>query len=120
VRIVTLYVQFREGVPEEDRRRLYQHARLSLSEQDAVNSLVHFGVRITRVGASSCFVLHLCLLIGSAIQGPTDRDIKRKIKQKRNTEEEYELSRFKPLLQSVLEVDDASPSQYTIECSTSW
>ena len=51
VRVVTLYVQYREGVPEEDRRRLYQHARLTLSEQDAVNALVHLGVRISRVGA---------------------------------------------------------------------
>ena len=101
---MALYVQFREGVPEEDRRRLYQHARLSLAEQDAVNSLVHFGVRITRVGAAPCLVLHLDFVIDAAVQGPNDRDIKRKIKQKRNTEEEYELSRFKPLLQSVLEV----------------
>jgi hypothetical protein len=50
VRIVALYIQFREGVPDEDRRRLYQHARLSLSEQDAINALVHLGVRISRVG----------------------------------------------------------------------
>lgn len=49
VRIISLYVQYREGVPDEDRRRLYQHARLNLSEQDAVNALEHLGVRITRV-----------------------------------------------------------------------
>jgi syntaxin-binding protein 1 len=52
VRIVALYIQFRDGVPEEDRRRLYQHARLTIPEQEAVNALVHMGVRITRVGAS--------------------------------------------------------------------
>jgi len=52
VRIIALYIQFREGVPDEDRRRLYQHARLSLPEQDAVNALVHLGVRISRV--STC------------------------------------------------------------------
>jgi hypothetical protein len=44
-----LYIQYRDGVPDEDRRRLYQHARLTLAEQDAVNALVHFGVRISRV-----------------------------------------------------------------------
>lgn len=49
VRIIALYVQYRDGVPDEDRRRLYQHARLNLAEQDAVNALVHFGVRVTRV-----------------------------------------------------------------------
>lgn len=49
VRIIALYIQYREGVPDEDRRRLYQHARLSLPEMDAINSLVHMGARITRV-----------------------------------------------------------------------
>ncbi|CCM01354.1 uncharacterized protein FIBRA_03404 [Fibroporia radiculosa] len=83
VRVIALYIQFREGVPDEDRRRLYQHAKLLMAEQDAVNALVHFGVRISR--------------------GPGDRDVKKKIKQKTNNEEEYELSRFKPLLRTVLE-----------------
>jgi syntaxin-binding protein 1 len=55
VRIVALYIQYRDGVPDEDRRRLYQHARLSLPEQDAVNSLLHFGVRISRVRNISQF-----------------------------------------------------------------
>ncbi|KAF8892136.1 Sec1-like snare protein [Infundibulicybe gibba] len=83
VRIVALYIQFRDGVPDEDRRRLYQHARLNLAEQDAVNALAHLGVRISR--------------------GPADRDTKKKIRQKPNNDEEYELSRFKPLLKTVLE-----------------
>ncbi|RDB23678.1 Protein transport protein sec1 [Hypsizygus marmoreus] len=82
VRIVALYIQHRDGVPEEDRRRLYQHARLTLAEQDAVNALTLLGVRIGRTAA--------------------DRDTKKKIKHKSN-EEEYELSRFKPLLRAVLE-----------------
>lgn len=37
-------------------------------------------------------------------QGPNDRDTKKKIKQKPNNDEEYELSRFKPSLKTVLEV----------------
>lgn len=49
VRIIALYIQYRDGVPDEDRRRLYQHARLTLAEQDAVNALVHLGVRLSRV-----------------------------------------------------------------------
>ncbi|KAF7296537.1 hypothetical protein HMN09_01060700 [Mycena chlorophos] len=83
VRIVALYIQFRDGVPDEDRRRLYQHARLTTSEQEAVNALVHLGVRISR--------------------GPGDKDLKKKLVPKKNKEEEYELSRFKPALRTMLE-----------------
>ncbi|KAL0953723.1 hypothetical protein HGRIS_004913 [Hohenbuehelia grisea] len=83
VRVVALYIQHRDGVPDEDRRRLYQHARLNLAEQDAVNALVYFGVRITRASG--------------------DKDIKKKLKQKPNNDEEYDLSRFKPLLKTVIE-----------------
>jgi syntaxin-binding protein 1 len=54
-----------------------------LPEQDAVNALVFLGVRISR--------------------GPGDRDTKRKLKAKPSTDEEYELSRYKPLLRTVLE-----------------
>ncbi|KAJ6466289.1 Sec1-like snare protein [Mycena sanguinolenta] len=85
VRIVALYIQFREGVPDEDRRRLYQHARLSIPEQEAVNSLVHMGIRISR--------------------GPGDKDKRKLFPQKKlkSGEEEYELSRYKPALRMVLE-----------------
>lgn len=38
------------------------------------------------------------------MQGPGDRDNKKKIKQKPNSDEEYDLSRFKPSLKTVLEV----------------
>ena len=58
VRIIVLYIQHRDGVPEEDRRRLYQHARLSIPEQDAVNAILHMGVRLSRV---SIVVLLLAL-----------------------------------------------------------
>jgi syntaxin-binding protein 1 len=40
---------YRDGVPEEDQRRLFQHARLSLAEQDAVRNLSRLGVRLNRV-----------------------------------------------------------------------
>ncbi|KAH6916053.1 ras opposite [Coprinopsis sp. MPI-PUGE-AT-0042] len=82
VRIISLYVQYRDGVPDEDRRRLYQHARLSLAEQDAVNALALLGVRLGR--------------------GPNDKD-RKKIKQKATKDDEYELSRFKPAIRSVIE-----------------
>ena len=37
-------------------------------------------------------------------QGPNDKDTKKKLKQKPSSGEEYELSRFKPALRTVLEV----------------
>ncbi|KAF8261652.1 Sec1-like snare protein [Lactarius quietus] len=83
VRVIALYIQYREGVPDEDRRRLYQHARLTRPEMDAVNALVHLGVRISR--------------------GPGDKDLRRRIKQKQSSEDEYELSRYKPLLRTIIE-----------------
>ncbi|KAI0091472.1 Sec1-like protein [Irpex rosettiformis] len=88
VRVIALYIQYRGGVPEEDRRRLYQHARLTLPEQDAVNALVHLGIRVNR--------------------GPNDKDIKPKLKQKPSKEEEYELSRYKPLISTVIEDHNAN------------
>ncbi|KAG9312992.1 Sec1-like protein [Chiua virens] len=83
VRMVALYIMYRDGVPDEDRRRLYQHARLGMADQDAINALTHLGVRITR--------------------GPADKDTKKKLKQKPSQEEEYDLSRYKPLLRTVIE-----------------
>lgn len=46
-------------MPDEDRKRLFQHARLSLGEQDAVNNLVHLGSRVVRVRDVSavCFLV---------------------------------------------------------------
>ena len=38
------------------------------------------------------------------VQGPGDKDLKRRIRQKQSTEDEYELSRYKPLLRTVIEV----------------
>ena len=84
MRIVSLYIQYREGVPEEDKRRLCQHARLKLAEIDALNSLVHLGVRVVR--------------------GLQDKDIKKRVKARPSADEEYDLSRYKPVLQTVLDV----------------
>ena len=98
-RIVALYIQHRDGVPDEDRRRLYQHARLSLSEQDAVNALVHLGVRVSRVS----LLRSSCLRYKRYVKGPSDRDTRRKLKQ-RPADDEYDLSRYKPLLKTAIEV----------------
>lgn len=107
VRIIALYIQYREGVPDEDRRRLYQHARLSRPEMDAVNALLHLGVRINRV--RTCTPMDDLIFPGAYkiapwTQGPADKDLKRRIKQKQSSDEEYELSRYKPLIRTVIEV----------------
>ncbi|TCD69157.1 vacuolar sorting protein VPS33/slp1 [Steccherinum ochraceum] len=96
VRVIALYIQFRDGVPEEDKRRLYQHARLSLPDQDAVNALVHLGLRVSR--------------------GPGDKDTKKKLKYRvsKDTNDDYDLSRYKPLLTNVLEDQFASRLDPTI------
>ena len=84
MRIIVLYIQYRDGVPEEDRRRLYQHARLSLAEIDAIKAIEKMGVKVGKE--------------------PGGRDTKKsKLKQK-PTDDDYDLSRFKPLLKTMLEV----------------
>lgn len=49
---------YRDGVSDEDRRRLFQHAKLSTMDQDAVNGLTYLGMRVMRVRrtASACFL----------------------------------------------------------------
>lgn len=39
----------RDGVPEGDKKRLYQHARLALHEMDAVDNLTYLGVNVSKV-----------------------------------------------------------------------
>jgi len=49
VRVIALYIMYRDGVPEEDRRRLYEHSQLNRQERSAVDNLVSLGVRVIRV-----------------------------------------------------------------------
>jgi syntaxin-binding protein 1 len=53
VHIIALYILHRDGVPNEDRRQLYQHGCLSLAEQDTANALALLGVRTLR-GPGDC------------------------------------------------------------------
>lgn len=91
---------------DEDRRRLYQHARLSLSEQDAINNLIHLGARVIKV---SCFAAES--LFGRLLTKQDPKaSTKGRIKQKFVSQEgEYELSRFKPIVHTVLEVSFRNP-----------
>ncbi|PWN29630.1 Sec1-like protein [Jaminaea rosea] len=88
VRIIALYIMYCEGVNDEDRKRLFQHARLSLHEMDAVNNLVHLGAQVVKDPSTS-----------SAWDGWF-----RKGKRKQQPgENEYELSRYQPLLKLMIE-----------------
>lgn len=49
LRIIAMYIMHRDGVPEGDKKRLYQHARLALHEMDAVNNLAYLGVDVDKV-----------------------------------------------------------------------
>ncbi|KAJ9097825.1 hypothetical protein QFC19_006693 [Naganishia cerealis] len=84
VRIIALWILYRDGVPDEDRKRLYQHAKLSLGEQDAVNNLTHLGSKVVRTA--------------------NDRNSRTRIKQKYGaSDDDYELSRYKPLIRHIIE-----------------
>lgn len=51
VRVIALYIIYRGGVPEEDRRRLYEHSQLTRQERAAVDNLLHMCVRVTKVSS---------------------------------------------------------------------
>ncbi|GAA6041593.1 hypothetical protein JCM8097_007759 [Rhodosporidiobolus ruineniae] len=81
LRIIALYIMHRDGVPEGDKKRLYQHARLALHEMDAVNNLVHLGVNVDK-----------------------DSGRKRKALFKQKEEEDaYDISRYQPMIKYMLE-----------------
>ncbi|CAG8587751.1 3584_t:CDS:10 [Dentiscutata erythropus] len=48
VRVLMLYMMYKNGILEEDRRKLLAHARISLPENDAINNLTMFGVKLIR------------------------------------------------------------------------
>lgn len=87
----------RGGVPEEDKRRLYQHAHLTRAEQDAIDSLAYMGVSLTKVKVS---LSAICTRSSCFVKGATGK-LNLKLKHE---ESEYELSRYMPLLRTIVEV----------------
>ncbi len=88
VRIIALYIMYSDGVPDEDRRRLFQHARLGLQDMDAVNNLVLLGGRVVKQPATSAW----------------DTWFKKAGARKQpHRENEYELSRYQPLVKLMIE-----------------
>ena len=88
VRIIALYIMYCDGVPDEDRKRLFQHARLGLQEMDAVNNLVLLGARVVKQPATSAWDTWFK---------------KRSARKQPYRENEFELSRYQPLLKLMLE-----------------
>lgn len=72
----------RDGVPEGDKKRLYQHARLALHEMDAIDNLCYLGVNVSK-----------------------DSGKKRKALFKQREEDDaYDISRYQPTVKYMLEV----------------
>ncbi|KAK0524876.1 syntaxin binding protein 1 [Tilletia horrida] len=90
VRIIALYIMYCDGVPDEDRRRLFQHARLSLHEMDAVDNLVHLGACIVKDPNTSAL-------------GGWDAWFKKGKRKQQPTGEEYDVSRYQPLVKLMVE-----------------
>ena len=82
VRIIALYILHRNGVPEEDRKRLFQHAHLALHEMDMVNNMKFLGLDISK---------------------ELKNNRKPPIKQ-RQLEDVYDISRYQPVLKLMLDV----------------
>lgn len=84
VRIIALYILYRNGVPEEDRKRLFQHAHLALHEMDMINNIKYLGLDISKELKSSR---------------------KQAVKQ-RQLEDVYDISRYQPVIKLMLDVSD--------------
>ncbi|RIB13678.1 Sec1-like protein [Gigaspora rosea] len=85
VRVLMLYIMYKNGILEEDRRKLLAHARISLPENDAINNLLLFGVKLIR-----------------SPKGTFKKS--KKYRQKPTDPDCYEISRYVPRLKIVLEV----------------
>lgn len=92
VRIIALYILFCDGVQEEDRRRLFQHARLTGGEMAAVNNLAHLGARVVREASTSSL---------DAIFRKRRKTLAPRLPAPGQAE--YELSRFQPLIRTMME-----------------
>lgn len=92
VRIIALYILHCDGVQDEDRRRLFQHARLTGGETSAVNHLENLGARVLRQPATSSL---------DAIFRKRRKTLQPRLHGPGQSE--YELSRWQPLVRTMLE-----------------
>ena len=92
VRIIALYILSCDGVQEEDCRRLFQHARLTGGETATVTHLTNLGARVVREPSSSSL---------DAIFRKRRKTLQPRLPAAGQAE--YELSRWQPLLRTLLE-----------------
>jgi len=85
LRLLMIYVISQGGVKDQDRKRLMDLAKITITEQKAIANLFHLGVTINKTGKPS----------------KKDTDKKKKKKQKRG-DVDYELSRYVPVLKDLL------------------
>lgn len=88
-RLLMLYIISKEnGVFEDDKRKLLEHAKLKGELRDAVNNLSLLGVQVTRERRTA-----------------GEKSFRKKKDRKRNQHEEmpYELSRYVPTVKKVME-----------------
>lgn len=104
VRIIALYILFRDGVADEDRRRLYQHARLSISEQDTINNLIYLGVKVIKVSPRPQTTHTQIYRLTTQDHKDRSRGTRMKPPKSTSTDSEYELSRYQPIAQMIIEV----------------
>ena len=92
VRIIALYILYSDGVQDEDRRRLFQHARLTGGETASITNLSLLGARVTREPSTSSL---------DAIFRKRRKTLAPRLPAAGQSE--YELSRWQPLLRTMLE-----------------
>jgi syntaxin-binding protein 1 len=98
-----LYIIWKEGgIFEDDKRKLFEHAKLSRDLRTAINNLPLIGVKLTRIRSKekSSFLK------------------KRREKHRRDKDEEtpYELSRYIPVLRKVMDAqftNTLDPQQFS-------
>lgn len=106
VRIIALYIMHRDGVPEGDKKRLYQHARLALHEMDAIDNLTHLGLNVNKVMPRRGLVLACVQMLMLSLAPLQDSGKKRKpLFKQREEEDAYDISRYQPALRFMLEVN---------------
>jgi syntaxin-binding protein 1 len=102
-RLLMLYIIDKEGVSDEDRRKLLDHAKLNSKLRGAMTNMALLGVRLTKVKSPvKNGVLDYLLDRFQAV------DAKEKPKKKKNKvksdEEAYELSRYIGHVKTMIEV----------------
>lgn len=83
IRLLMSYILYRDGLLDDDRRKLFSHARISPSEGEAFNNLQVMGIRL--------------------VKAPGERERKVKKPKKKNDEDQFDLSRYVPVLKTVIE-----------------